>query len=41
MAKRSRRKEKLLAPSSDYTDAQGNVITLRGSLSPASRVEYV
>jgi hypothetical protein len=40
VAKRSRRKEKLLAPSSDYSDAEGNVITLRGSLSPASRVEY-
>jgi hypothetical protein len=40
VAKRSRRKEKLSAPSSDYTDAEGNVITLRGSLSPASRAEY-
>jgi hypothetical protein len=40
MAKRSRRKEKLSAPGSDYTDAEGNVITMRGSLSPASRVQY-
>jgi hypothetical protein len=40
VAKRSRRKEKLTAPSSDYTDAEGNVITLRGSFSPASRLEY-
>jgi len=40
VAKRARRKGKLSAPTSDYTDAEGNVITLRGSLSPASRAEY-
>ena len=27
----------LKAPSSDYTDADGNVLTLRGSLTPATR----
>ena len=28
------------APSSDYTDADGNVLTLRGSLTAGSRREY-
>jgi hypothetical protein len=32
--------EKLTAPTSDYTDAEGNVLTLRGSLTPAARTEY-
>jgi hypothetical protein len=32
--------KKLTAPSSDYTDAAGGVLTLRGSLSPATRREY-
>jgi hypothetical protein len=36
----SRRPEKLTAPRSDYTDADGNVLTLRGALSPATRREY-
>ena len=40
MAKRSRRREKLTAPSSDYTDPDGNVLTLRGSLTAGSRREY-
>ena len=40
MAKRGRSKQRLRAPSSDYTDADGNVLTLRGSLTPAARVEY-
>jgi hypothetical protein len=30
----------LVAPNSDYTDAQGSVLTLRGVLSPATRREY-
>jgi hypothetical protein len=30
----------LRAPSSDYADADGNVLTLRGSLTPAARREY-
>ncbi|HEX3911624.1 MAG TPA: hypothetical protein VHW67_13090 [Solirubrobacteraceae bacterium] len=44
---RSRRREQrgageedLSAPGSDYTDAEGNVLTLRGSLTPAARREY-
>jgi hypothetical protein len=47
MGRRSRRREqqavsaeKLTAPSSDYADAQGNVLTLRGSLTAAARREY-
>lgn len=40
MAKRSRRQPKLTAPSSDYTDADGNVLTLRGSLTAGSRRDY-
>jgi hypothetical protein len=40
VGKRSRRREKLVAPRSDYTDPLGNVLTLRGSLTPAARREY-
>jgi hypothetical protein len=32
--------EKLVAPNSDYIDAHGAVLTLRGVLSPATRREY-
>ncbi len=32
--------EELTAPNSDYTDADGAVLTLRGALSPATRGEY-
>jgi hypothetical protein len=39
-ARRQQRAEKLAAPNSDYTDAHGNVLTLRGSLTPGSRHEY-
>lgn len=31
---------KLAAPSSDYTDAEGNTLTLRGALTPSARREY-
>ncbi len=37
---RGRRREELRAPTSDYTDASGNVLTLRGSLTPGTRREY-
>ncbi len=37
---RRRRREKLAAPRSDYTDPQGNVLTLRGSLTAGARAEY-
>jgi hypothetical protein len=40
MGKRNRSRERVRAPSSDYTDAEGNVLTLRGSLTPAARHEY-
>jgi hypothetical protein len=40
VARRSRRQPRLRAPSSDYTDAEGNVLTLRGSLTPGSRRQY-
>ena len=48
MGKRSRhggpggqqRPQKLKAPTSEYTDADGNALTLRGALSPATRREY-
>ncbi len=39
MGRRGRR-QKLAAASSDYTDAEGNTLTLRGSLTPGSRREY-
>ncbi len=37
---RSARRQKLKAPNSDYTDPDGNVLTLRGSLTPGARSEY-
>jgi hypothetical protein len=40
VGKRSRSRERLRAPSSDYPDVEGNVLTLRGSLTPAARREY-
>jgi hypothetical protein len=40
VAKRDRRREKLTAPASDYSDAEGNVLSLRGSLTPGSRRAY-
>ena len=40
MGRRHRQRQKLAAPSTDYTDAHGNVLTLRGSLTPAARGEY-
>lgn len=40
MGRRHRQREKLAAPTSDYPDGEGNVLTLRGALSPASRREY-
>jgi hypothetical protein len=43
VGRRSRNRERsetLAAPSAGYTDADGNVLTLRGSLSPATRRQY-
>jgi len=39
-AERRHDHNELVAPNSDYTDAQGSVLTLRGALSPATRREY-
>jgi hypothetical protein len=39
-AQNGRPPEKLAAPTSDYRDGEGNVLTLRGSLSVASRKRY-
>lgn len=38
--RRTRGAEKLAAPNSEYSDAHGNVLTLRGSLTPRSRLQY-
>ena len=40
MGKRSRRQPRLRAAGSDYRDPEGNVLTLRGSLTPGARREY-
>jgi len=43
VGRRGRRRgqgEPLAAPTSDYLDSEGNVLTLRGALSPATRREY-
>lgn len=40
MGRRHRQREKLAAPTADYRDADGNVLTLRGALTPATRREY-
>ena len=40
MGRRQRQREKLKAPATEYRDAAGNVLSLRGSLTPAARQEY-
>jgi hypothetical protein len=40
VGKRGRAREKLSAPTSDYADAEGNVLTLRGSFTSGARREY-
>jgi hypothetical protein len=40
MGKKPRSQRKLSTPTSDYVDAEGNVLTLRGSLKPGARREY-
>lgn len=40
MGRRHRQREKLTAPLSHYRDAEGNLLTLRGSLKPGSRRLY-
>ena len=40
MGRRNRQREKLTAPVSQYTDAEDNVLGLRGALTPATRRQY-
>lgn len=40
VGKRNRQREKLAAPVSEYHDAEGNTLALRGSLTPATRRDY-
>jgi hypothetical protein len=40
VARSRRRQAKLRAPASEYADDDGNVLTLRGSLTPGSRRQY-
>jgi hypothetical protein len=40
VSKRAGSRQRLRAPSGQYTDADGNVLVLRGSLKPAARREY-
>jgi hypothetical protein len=42
MGRRSRRRgaESLAAPETPYEDAEGNVLVLRGAMTPATRTEY-
>jgi hypothetical protein len=40
VGRRHRQREKLAAPVSEYRSDDGGVLTLRGSLTPASRREY-
>ena len=37
MGKRQRRRDRPTAPTSRYTDPEGNALTLRGSMTPATR----
>lgn len=40
MGKRNRAAGRISAPTTDYRDADGNVLTLRGSMSPLTRRKY-
>jgi len=40
MGRRARRQPRLVAPDHDYTSPDGDVLTLRGSLTAGSRAEY-
>jgi hypothetical protein len=40
VGRRHRQREKLAAPVSEYPDADGNTLSLRGSLTPATRRDY-
>ena len=40
MGRRARQRAAIAAPTSDYLDGAGNRLRLRGSLTPATRLEY-
>jgi hypothetical protein len=40
VGRRNRQRERLIAPGTDYRDAEGNVLALRGALTPATRRQY-
>jgi hypothetical protein len=40
MARKARKRDRPKAPESGYTDAEGNTLVLRGSMTPATRREY-
>jgi hypothetical protein len=40
VGRRNRQREKLVAPASEYRDAEGGVLELRGALTPATRRQY-
>jgi hypothetical protein len=40
MGRRRRQRDRLSAPTTDYSDAEGGVLTLRGAMTPATRREY-
>jgi hypothetical protein len=40
MGRRNRQREKLTAPTTEYRDADGAMLRLRGSMTPATRLEY-
>ncbi len=40
MGRRNRQRSKLAAPTSRYPDNEGNLLVLRGSLTPKARQEY-
>jgi hypothetical protein len=40
VGRRRRQRDKLAAPSAEYRDAEGNLLALRGSLTPGTRVRY-
>jgi hypothetical protein len=40
VGRRNRQREKLSAPTTPYTSADGSVLVLRGSMTPATRREY-
>jgi hypothetical protein len=40
VGRRNRQRTKLTAPTSEYSDREGNTLALRGSLTPKARQEY-